>query len=390
MRKKILLLEDSKETLFLVGCLEATMTHLGRCIDELEVDLLEGASRDLREEGFSESDDSLLGSHDATTDHDPVLVDFTIVGEPTHGSDRLLSEIVLCGGVVGVLSQSLTHSVDLLVDLSSVVETVLTGSRDGVRNSGRMPRTDTSDLSLASVSLTSENSYSPSLNHTSVTMTLGDTNHVNHLILSEDGRDRNLLLEKLGAEINFIRNRSSVDLDLDDLSLLLTDLSLGHLSVHNGSDDLAVLLSSSDLSRHLVVVGVSLGVLGEGLLLRLVPVLVETSAALITEVLSPNRGQSSETLGSLGVTDETDAHHGRGFKDGDSLSDFLLVQLRSRLLDISKNVSHSGLVTHESGQVAGLGLIILREGLDLSLEVLCSLSGKETEGTAAGMLELSM
>ena len=63
------------------------MAHLGRGIDELEVDLLESVSGNLREERLSESDDSLLRSHDATADHDPVLVDLTVMREATHGSD---------------------------------------------------------------------------------------------------------------------------------------------------------------------------------------------------------------------------------------------------------------------------------------------------------------
>ena len=121
-------LDDTEETSLLVGSLETSVTHLGRSVDELEVDLLQGVSADLGEERLSESDDSLLGSHDATSEHDPVLVDLTVVGEAAHGGDGLLGQIVLSHGVGGVVSNGLTHSVDLLVDLSSVVETVLTSS----------------------------------------------------------------------------------------------------------------------------------------------------------------------------------------------------------------------------------------------------------------------
>lgn len=383
-------LEDTEETSLLLGGLEATVAHLGRSVDELEVDFLHGRAGDLGEEGLSESDDSLLRSHDATLDHDPVLVDLTVVGETSHGGDGLLGQIVAGHSVVSVVSQSLSDSVDLLVDLSSVVETILTSSRNSERDSGRMPRTDTSDLSLASVGLSSQDGNTPSLNDTSVSVTLGYADNVNHLVGTENGRHGDLLLEQLSAEVNLVGNRSSVDLNLDDVSLLLTKLSLRHLGVHDGSDDLAVLLSSGDLGSHLVVVSVSLGVLGEGLLLRLVPVLVETSSALIAEVLSPHRGESSETLGGLGVTNETNADHGGSLEDGDSLSDLLLVKLRTGLLHISQDVGHTGLVAHESSQVAGLGLIILGEGLNLTSEVLGSLSGQETKRTAAGMLELSM
>jgi len=350
------------------------VTHLGRGIDELEIDLLEGDARNLGQEGLTKSDDTLLGSHDATLKHDPVLVDFTVVREATHGGDRLLSEVVAGHGVVSVVSQGSAHSVDLLVDLSSVVETVLTSTSNRVGNSSRMPRTDTSDLSLASMGLSSKDGNTPSLNDTSVSVTLGDTDHVNHLVGAEDGVDRNLLLEELGAEVNLIGDGATVDLNLNDVGLLLTDFSLGNLSVHDSSDDLAVLLSSCDLSSHLVVVGVPLSILGESLLLGLVPVLVEASSALVAEVLSPDRSQSSQTLGGLGVSDETNADHGGSLEDSDSLSDLLLVELGTGLVHIAEDVGHASLVAHEGSEVAWLGLIILGEGLDLTLEVLGSLS----------------
>lgn len=49
---------------------------------------------------LSKGDDTLLGASNATLDHEEVVVDFTVVGETTHGCDRLLSQIVLGGGVV--------------------------------------------------------------------------------------------------------------------------------------------------------------------------------------------------------------------------------------------------------------------------------------------------
>ena len=264
-------LDDSEELSLLFGSLETSVSHLGGGIDKLEVDLLGGVSRHLREERLSKSNDTLLGSHDATSNHDPVLVDLTIMGETTHGRDRLLSQIVLGHSVVWVFTNSLTHSVNLLIDLSSVIETILTSSSDGIADTGWMPRTNACNLSLSSMGLSGQDGNSPSLNDTSVSVSLSDTNDINHFILSKDSRNWDLLLEKLGAEINLVRDGSTVDLNLNNVCLLLTELDLGDLSVHYCADHLTVLLSSGDLGSHLVVISISLGVLGEGLLLRVVP-----------------------------------------------------------------------------------------------------------------------
>lgn len=49
---------------------------------------------------LSQSDNTFLRTHTASLKHDEVIVNFTIVREPTHWSDTLLSDIVLSGGVV--------------------------------------------------------------------------------------------------------------------------------------------------------------------------------------------------------------------------------------------------------------------------------------------------
>lgn len=139
LRDLLVGLDDTEESSLLVRGLESSMAHLAGSIDELEVDLFESSSGDLREKRLSEGDNSLLWSHDATLEHDEVFVNLTVVWETSHGCDGLLGQIVLSHSVVGILAESLTDSVDLLVDLGSVVETVLTGTSDGEADSGRMP-----------------------------------------------------------------------------------------------------------------------------------------------------------------------------------------------------------------------------------------------------------
>ena len=97
------------------------MSELGRSIDELEVDGLEKFSGSGGKEGFSEEDESLLGANSSALDDDEVISDNTVVRETTQGSDVLLSDVGISGGVVlGSASLSLADSVDLLVQLSSV------------------------------------------------------------------------------------------------------------------------------------------------------------------------------------------------------------------------------------------------------------------------------
>lgn len=97
------------------------MSELGRSIDELEVDGLQELARSGGKEGFSEENESLLGTDAAALDDDEVISDNTVVRETTQRSDVLLSNISIGGGIVlGTSSLALADSVDLLVELSSV------------------------------------------------------------------------------------------------------------------------------------------------------------------------------------------------------------------------------------------------------------------------------
>uniref|UniRef100_A0A2H1WYI1 SFRICE_007473 n=1 Tax=Spodoptera frugiperda TaxID=7108 RepID=A0A2H1WYI1_SPOFR len=94
-----ILLEGSHKGSLVSRRLEATMTELGRCVDELKVDLLKSGSLRV-DTHLPQSDDTLLGSHTATLDHDEVIVDFSIVGETTHGGDGLLRQVVFSRSIV--------------------------------------------------------------------------------------------------------------------------------------------------------------------------------------------------------------------------------------------------------------------------------------------------
>lgn len=167
-----------------------------------------------------------------------------------------------------------------------------------------MPSTDTSNLSETLVGLSWKLLGSPSAGNTLEALTLGDSNDINHLILLENGVDGDWLLEETVSELNLVFNRTTVDLDLHQMSLLLLEGSLADLGVGENTDNSAVLLDAVELAGDggTRVLRVLLGILGEGLLLALVPVLVESALDLIAQVLSPDGSERSETSRSFDIT----------------------------------------------------------------------------------------
>ena len=156
-----------------------------------------------------------------------------------------------------------------------------------------MPGTDTGDLAETLVGLARELLGAPTAGDTRETVTLGDGDAVDHLVLLEDAGHLDGLLEESVTELNLVGDAATVDLDLHQVGLLLLERGLGDLSVGEDTDDLAVLLDALEFTSNVLATlfGVELGVLGEGLLLALVPVLVESSLDFVAKMLSPHRGQ---------------------------------------------------------------------------------------------------
>lgn len=189
--------------------------------------------------------------------------------------------------------------------------THLTSTGNGPLDVGRVPGTDTSDLTETLVSLARKLLGTPTGSYTVETVTLGDSDHIDHLILLEDGVDRDGLLEETLAESDLVGNGATVDLDLHEVGLLLLEGSLANLGVGEDTDDGAVLLDALEVAGDggAAVLRVLLGVLGEGLLLALVPVLVEAALDLIAQVLSPDSAEGAETTGGLDVAHKTNNDH---------------------------------------------------------------------------------
>jgi hypothetical protein len=157
----------------------------------------------------------------------------------------------------------------------------------------RVPGTDTGDLAETLVSLSRELLGAPTGGDTRETVTLGDGNAVNHLVLLEDGADLDGLLEETVGKVDLVGNRATVDLDLHKVGLLLLERGLVGLGVGEDTDNSAVLLDALEVTGDglATVLRVLLCVLGEGLLLGLVPVLVEATLDLVRQVLGPDGGE---------------------------------------------------------------------------------------------------
>jgi hypothetical protein len=392
-RHNLVLLLGSQRTQelgLLFGGLEASVSELGGGIDELEVDLFQVLSGSVLHHGLTKDQRSLLDTDDGTLEHEPVLVDFTIVDESSHRGDSLLGQIGfgLATGLVVLLS----NTVDLLVELGTVEVSVLTGTGDGGGNTGRVPRSNTGDLSQTSVSLTRKTGDSPTGGDTFVTMTLGNSDDINVFVLVEDGVTSDFLFEQALGEVDLSGGVSSVDLDFHDVGLLQTKVELLDLGVGDNTDDGAELLDALEFGFDVLatILGVLLGVLGVGLFLGTVPVLVHATLEFFVQVLGEDGGESTETLGGFNVSDDTNNNHRRSFDDGDGIDDLTLVHKGTSTVDSTNDVGHTGLVSTEGGQVRGITGVVLREGSDLTKVLFGTLLGQETQVTLTGCFELSV
>jgi len=192
--------QSAHELVLLFDGLESSVTIFGRSIDELEVDGFEVGSLGGSNNGLSECDSSLAGTSDTALDHEPVLVDNTIVREATNWRDTLLSEISLSGSRFSV--SLFADSENALVDFGTMVITQLTGTGNCELNSGRVPCSDTGNLSQPSVCLSWKTSDSPTADDTSISFTTSSSADINAFALSEPLGDVDFLLEECLGEIN--------------------------------------------------------------------------------------------------------------------------------------------------------------------------------------------
>lgn len=121
--------------------------------------------------------------------------------------------------VLGVDSSS--NAVDLLVQFGTMMVTLLTGTGDGEGDTRRMPSSNTGNLSETLVRLARQLLGVPTTGHSLETLSLGNSDDVNHLVLAEDLANGHWLLEMFLHPVDLIFNGATVQLDLHDVSLLL-------------------------------------------------------------------------------------------------------------------------------------------------------------------------
>lgn len=158
----------------------------------------------------------------------------------------LVDNVKVSGCVLLVLA--LADTVDLVVDRGTVVVTHLTSTSNGPLNVRWMPCTDTSHLSETLVCLSGELLGTPSAGNALETVTLGDSDRIDHLVLLEDCVDLNWLLEQSVAELDLVCDASTVDLDFHQVCLLLLERSRADLGMCKDADDCAVLLHALELT----------------------------------------------------------------------------------------------------------------------------------------------
>ena len=96
------------------------------------------------------------------------------------------------------------------------------------------------------------------------------------------------------------------------MRLLLSNGHFANLSMHEHTNDLTVLFDAFEVfGSSGFGAGSESSVFGEGLLLGLVPIFVESAFDFVGEMGGPDGGERAETTGSFDIADDTADDHRR-------------------------------------------------------------------------------
>merc|ERR1739842_14077 len=83
----------SQELCLFISSLESSMSKFGTGINELKINSLKMLPTGVIHHTLSHDQRSLLDTNNGTLQHNPILINLTIVWESTHWCDTLLSKI---------------------------------------------------------------------------------------------------------------------------------------------------------------------------------------------------------------------------------------------------------------------------------------------------------
>lgn len=104
------------------------MSKFGRSIDKFEIDLFKSRTSGGYMESLTKSDDSFLDTRAAAFDEDEIFINDTIMRKATHGGDTFFGKIKLSRG--RGLIRSSSQTINLLVGFGTMMEAILTSTRD--------------------------------------------------------------------------------------------------------------------------------------------------------------------------------------------------------------------------------------------------------------------
>uniref|UniRef100_A0A3Q1CTU1 Uncharacterized protein n=1 Tax=Amphiprion ocellaris TaxID=80972 RepID=A0A3Q1CTU1_AMPOC len=257
-----------------------------------------------------------------------------------------------------------------------------------------MPGSDTSHLPQTLVSLPGQFLRVPAApSPTFEAVTLADPDDVDHLVLVEDGRYGNSLLQMLLCPVHLIRDAASIQLHLHDVGFFLLYGQHCLATVGQHVWDLEALF------LHLMKIFVQLllsrlilpllAVLAEGLLLALSPVFVKSALALVTEMLGKDGFQGTQTADGFNVSHNPHHDDRWSFDDGNRLNLFPL-HTEASTVNLPQGVGHPGLVSQEGGEVDGVAGVVFGPRSDPPTVLLAALVGQKPHVPVARCVEFTM